>query len=164
MPQPAPGGGKILVAIAVADVVLAAGGTLTAHLFTLADMPLALAFSTATVLTFFGLIHYARFREPGDFGFREALAGALFTLYLLVVSNVIFFRVGASLPPLAETMVENFTTLTTVVAGFYFGGKAIEGAVRASGARRSTSGEPAADTSTRESERTPTQPEAGISP
>jgi hypothetical protein len=65
------------------------------------------------------------------FGFREALAASIFTLYLLVVANVIFFRSGHDLPPLGHAMLENFTTLTTVVAGFYFGGKALEGAAGA---------------------------------
>ena len=123
--------GKILVTIAVVDGLLVVVGSIVTFKFKLADMPLATAFSIATVTTLFGLIHYANGRSTHRFGFREALAASIFTLYLLVVSQVIFFRNGQRLPPLGQAMLENFGTLTTVVAGFYFGGKAIEGAAGA---------------------------------
>jgi hypothetical protein len=123
--------GRVLFWIATVDVLLAVAGSLVTYFFHFADMPLATAFSVATVVTFFGLIHYSNGRVERGFGFREALAASIFTLYLLVVANVIFFRSGDELPPLGRAMLENFTTLTTVVAGFYFGGKAIEGAAGA---------------------------------
>jgi hypothetical protein len=120
--------GWVLAWVAVVDVVVVTAGSLISFFFEFADMPLATALGIATVVTFFGLIHYANGREERGFGFREALAASVFTLYLLVVASVIFFRTGAGLTQLGRAMLESFTTLTTVVAGFYFGGKALEGA------------------------------------
>ena len=137
--------GWVLFWIAVLDVLLAAAGSLLSYFFEFADMPLATSLGIATVVTFFGLIHYSNGREERGFGFREALAASFFTLYLLVVASVIFFRTGQELTPLGKAMLDSFTTLTTVIAGFYFGGKALEGAAGAILDRRGRSADDEAE-------------------
>ena len=54
---------------------------------------------------------------------RTAMAGAIVVEYLTLVGTLAFFVQG-ELPPIAQTMITNFTTVVGIVIAFYFGASA----------------------------------------
>jgi hypothetical protein len=58
-----------------------------------------------------------------DFDVRTAIAGAVTVVYLTVLPILVFSAVEPS--PAATRLLDAFTTLASVVAGFYFGGTAL---------------------------------------
>jgi hypothetical protein len=79
------------------------------------------------VITFFGLLILGhngeeRWKITGE-SMRTAIAGAIVVEYLALVGTVAFFVQG-QMPPIAQTMITNFTTIVGVVIAFYFGASA----------------------------------------
>jgi hypothetical protein len=82
---------------------------------------LAMALVAVAVITFFGFLAYGD--EPEDM--RTAIAVALVTVYLVLVSEVAFFVLqedgSATLDPLTKRMITSFTAIIGKVIPFYFG-------------------------------------------
>jgi hypothetical protein len=79
------------------------------------------------VITFFGLLILCqtgedRWKITGE-SMRTAMAGAIVVEYLTLVGTLAFFVQG-QMPPIAQTMITNFTTIVGVVIAFYFGASA----------------------------------------
>jgi hypothetical protein len=64
--------------------------------------------------------------NEGVFGFRELIASVFIITFLLLLTSEAFFHVKLSEGNLTSQLVNNFTTLTGVVVGAYFGATAIE--------------------------------------
>ena len=76
------------------------------------------------VITFFGLLILChtgeeRWKITGE-SMRTAMAGAIVVEYLALVGTLAFFVQGET-PPIAQTMITNFTTVVGIVIAFYFG-------------------------------------------
>jgi hypothetical protein len=79
------------------------------------------------VITFFGLVILCqtgeeRWKITGE-SMRTAIAGAIVVEYLALVGTLAFFVQG-EMPPIAQTMITNFTTVVGIVIAFYFGASA----------------------------------------
>ncbi|MEL4179286.1 hypothetical protein [Roseateles sp. PN1] len=92
--------------------------------------PLAFCTPAAGVITFFALLTDRRSGLAGAAGdynerLRQAIAAAVIVQYLVLVGLVAFFINSVEkLPPITETMLSSFTTVTSVVVAFYFGASA----------------------------------------
>jgi len=79
------------------------------------------------VITFFGLVILCqtgeeRWKITGE-SMRTAIAGGIVVEYLALVGTLAFFVQG-EMPPIAQTMITNFTTVVGIVIAFYFGASA----------------------------------------
>jgi hypothetical protein len=63
-----------------------------------------------------------RWKITGE-SMRTAMAGAIVVEYLALVGTLAFFVQG-EMPPIAQTMITNFTTVVGIVIAFYFGASA----------------------------------------
>jgi len=112
----------ILAAIAIAGVIL---GTIEPPLFGIPwNAYLSMALLAIGIITFFSLLGYG----TGPEDMRTAIAGAIVTVYLVLVADVAFFALAGeeklSLHPITETMITSFTTIVAIVIPFYFGASA----------------------------------------
>ncbi|GGY61059.1 hypothetical protein GCM10011613_00510 [Cellvibrio zantedeschiae] len=88
--------------------------------------PLAFCTPAAGILTFFAIFS-ERIQQgrSADERLRHAIASAVIVQYLVLVGIVVYFvNTANTLPPIVETMLSSFTTLTSVVVAFYFGASA----------------------------------------
>lgn len=107
---------------------------------------LSIGLAVAGVVTLFGLLDFGHRSSRSDFGLREAIAGSVIVVWLLLVSFVAFFgpvrpptsqEPGAGVTPgqvvvqeqqrlITQQMLNNFTTTVGLIVAFYFGSQAIE--------------------------------------
>ncbi len=93
------------------------------------DAPLSVVVVASGVISFIVLLTLTQTDkdrwEISESSMRTAIAGTIVIVYLVLVGIVAFFKVGpASLPPISQTLVTNFTTIVGVVIAFYFGASA----------------------------------------
>jgi hypothetical protein len=116
-----------ILAVGFIDVIAAIGGPLIDYVYDIGDIPLSIAYGIAAVVTFLGLLPIAIDREKANnFGFRELIASVFVIIFLLLLTSEAFFHVNLPEGNLTSQLVNNFTTLTGVVVGAYFGTTAIE--------------------------------------
>lgn len=116
-----------ILAVGFIDVIAAVGGPLIDTVFDVGDAPLSIAYGIAAVVTFLGLLPIAIDREKaGGFGFRELIASVFIIIFFLLLTSEAFFHVNLPEGNLTPQLVSNFTTLTGVVVGAYFGVTALE--------------------------------------
>lgn len=138
---------RVVALVSVNLAVAAAGPVWDRHADT--DMPLEMGAAVVAVWTFFmvWLIQrdpaYAR-ENPASNPLRDAIAAAFVVTYLVIVGWTAFFHLFTSvehpaLAPLTQTFVSNFTFLTGVVVGSYFGVDVVKQVVQIRGQQAKTS-------------------------
>ncbi|WMW79315.1 hypothetical protein RF679_11715 [Undibacterium cyanobacteriorum] len=103
--------------------------------------PLAFCTPAAGVITFFALLSdrgtSLEANGSNNERLRQTIAAAVIVQYLVLVGIVAHFINGADkLPPVTETMLTSFTTVTSVVIAFYFGASAFVDVKTKSGAEK----------------------------
>lgn len=111
----------------------------------LADTPLSTALILIAVITFFGFMWMGEILG-GEWalnrgGMRIAITVAIVTVYLVLMTYVVFFRFGADLPPLTSNLLTSFTTIVAIVIPFYFGTSAYVHAKAEENEKRTAGGE-----------------------
>src|SRR5690242_11842963 len=138
---------RVVTLVGVNLAIAAAGPVWDRHSDT--DMPLEMGAAVVAVWTFFmvWLIQrdpaYAR-ENPASNPLRDAIAAAFVVTYLVIVGWTAFFHLFSSvdhpaLAPLTQTFVTNFTFLTGVVVGSYFGVDVVKQVVQIRGQEHKTS-------------------------
>jgi hypothetical protein len=95
------------------------------------DLGYLMGLSLLGLFTFWGIWSYERTvrGEPGSVAMRDAIAASVVLLYLVTLSWTLFFgsdpNGSGQLNPITDSMLKSFTSLTSVVVGFYFGSVAV---------------------------------------
>ena len=127
--------GRIL--LVSVDLAVAVGAPLWNYYFTRDDIPLQAGAAVIAVTTFTSvwLIQRSRaYGNPTTDSMRDAIAASFVVTYLVMVAWSAFFNYAvnvdqgrqAVLAPLTQTLISNFTILTGLVVGFYFGTDAVK--------------------------------------
>ncbi|MHA7291296.1 hypothetical protein ACX80V_16830 [Arthrobacter sp. MDT3-24] len=106
------------------------------YLETFQDLGYAVGLTLLGLFTFWGIWSYERTvrGEPGSVAMRDAIAATVVLVYLVVLSWALFFGylpdpIDPSKPrplnPVTAAMLTSFTSVTSVVVGFYFGSVAL---------------------------------------
>jgi hypothetical protein len=90
------------------------------------DAAFQIAYGSAAVITFVGLLPVALDSDVQWFQFRELVASGFVVTYLLLVTSATFFHNDLPEGNITPAFVNNFTTLTGVVVGAYFTTRAVE--------------------------------------
>jgi hypothetical protein len=90
------------------------------------DTVFEIAYGVAAVATFLLLMAIALDPKQDRFQFRELISTSFIIVYLLLVTETIFFHKKLPEGNFTATLISNFTTLTGVVVGAYFGTNAVE--------------------------------------
>jgi hypothetical protein len=120
---------KLLVGIGVFDVACAVAGAVVTHWVHDSIAPAA-AFAAVALGTFVGLLllGYLVGGAVTAAELRDAIAGSIVVVYLLLVIFLVFgIATPSPTPALTTTVIQNFTVTTGVVIAFYFGTIAIRG-------------------------------------
>lgn len=86
---------------------------------------LSLSLAAIAVVSFFGFMWYMQ-TLGGQWslnkgGMRLAIVASVMTVYLVMVSTVVFFTNGEKVPPITEALLTHFTTVVLTLVAFYFG-------------------------------------------
>jgi predicted MFS family arabinose efflux permease len=117
------------------DILVALGAPLWNYYFKQVDIPLQLGAAVIAVATFFGVWLLQRNEAAGRASrnsMRDAIAAAFVVTYLVIVGWSAFFNYltdvtqQSALSPLTSSLITNFTALTGVVVGSYFGADALK--------------------------------------
>jgi len=116
--------GPLFAAIAVADSVVIAAGTIIDEVAN-RSFYLACGFSIAAVILLVGLLYHALTIRKGNItdGIRDAIACTFLLVYLLLVVYAVFFKTASpneTLSPQTTSLLASFTSVTAIVVGFYF--------------------------------------------
>jgi hypothetical protein len=90
------------------------------------DAAFQIAYGSAAIVTFLGLLPIALDSNISWFRFRELVASGFVVTYLLLVTSAAFFHTELPEGNITPAFVNNFTTLTGVVVGAYFTTRAVE--------------------------------------
>lgn len=132
------------VALVAVNLVVAVGAPLSNYFLFFGKSDTALQAGAAvievTTFTCVWLIQRSRvYKNPTTDSMRDAIAASFVVTYLVLVGWSAFFNYAvsveesreAALAPLTQTLISNFTILTGLVVGFYFGTEAIKQVVQA---------------------------------
>jgi hypothetical protein len=122
------------VTLVAVDVLVAAGAPLLDRYMVHHDLILGAGAAVIASSTFLGVWLIQRKEAAGRAvrnSMRDAIAAAFVMTYLVIVSWSAFFNFllaqgPATLSPLSATLVTNFTVLTGIVVGGYFGADAVK--------------------------------------
>lgn len=117
--------------LVVADVVVAAGAPLWDQYFTQSDTALQVGAAVIAVTTFLGVWLLQRHAGAGRHdknSMRDGIAAAFVVTYLVIAGWAAFLITSKdrTLSALAENLIPNFTVLTGIVVGGYFGADAVK--------------------------------------
>lgn len=130
--------------LVVGDVAVAAGAPLWNRYVPEFNTPLEAGAAVIAVATFLGVWLLQRHGGAGRDdrnSMRDGIAAAFVVTYLVIVGWAAFMRGQEAQTPLALTVVPNFTVLTGVVVGGYFGADAIKQVALINARRRQQGGE-----------------------
>jgi len=126
-----------LILMVATDAAAAVGTPLWDYFFKSSDLALWSGAAFIAANTFLGIWAIERrpeSRRSSD-ALRDAIASSFVLTYLVIVSWSAFFNTTTDrtteLQPLTSTLITNFTALTGVVVGSYFGVGAVEKLVNA---------------------------------
>lgn len=94
------------------------------HLNTFKDRGYIIGLSLVGLFTFWGIWSYERTvrNQSGSVAMRDAIAATVILLYLVMLSWALFFgSTPGSLNPITAELLQSFTSVTSIVVGFYFG-------------------------------------------
>ncbi|WP_102417562.1 hypothetical protein [Mycobacterium sp. 4858] len=138
--------------LVVVDVVVAAGAPLWDQYFTKSDAALQVGAAVIAVATFLGVWLLQRHAGAGRSdrnSMRDGIAAAFVVTYLVIAGWAAFLITseGRHLSALAENVVPNFTVLTGIVIGGYFGADAVKQVTLINAQRRDQASEVGRDSS-----------------
>lgn len=117
-------------ALIVFDVGVAIGAPLWDDYFTRTDTALQLGAAALAIATFLGVWFLQRPADAADHmnAMRDAIAASFVVTYLAIVgwSAFLITIAGRPMSAIAQDVIPNFTVLTGIVVGGYFGADALK--------------------------------------
>src|ERR1700687_4068565 len=142
------------VLLVVVNCTVAVGAPVWNYYFTRSDIALQAGAALVAVTTFTCVWLLQRSRKWGDplaDSMRDGIAASFVVTYLVMVGWAGFFNYSVStdpaqldrLAPLTQQLIGNFTVLTGIVVGFYFGTDAVKAVVAGRQPQRTSEPTPA---------------------
>lgn len=115
---------RLFLCIIIADALVLIAGTIIDILLQY-DFYLACGIAVAGTITFVSLLYHSLVIREGSKsdGVRDSIACSFLFVYLLLVIYSVFFassNTNSHPAPETETLLNSFTTATSIVIGFYF--------------------------------------------
>ncbi|GAC1397104.1 MAG: hypothetical protein NVSMB60_06850 [Mycobacterium sp.] len=123
-----------VLALVSVDLTAAAAAPIVDHLFSDTNTALQVAAAVIAVWTYFFVWVIQRDpvnKDPRTNSVRDAITASFVVTYLVMVAWTAFFNMASTdsqyaLDPLGQTFISNFTFLTGVVVGSYFGADVVK--------------------------------------